>query len=446
MFNKSANKSIAISIDKTPNTTFQPLPSGFDGLGITQNITDAIGSLNFAKPTHVQEQAIPIGIIGKDLIAIAQTGSGKTLAFGIPMVQRLAQNKNGRGLIVVPTRELAMQVNASIQVVCRAHRMQTAVIIGGTPIAPQLRALKMRPNIIIATPGRLIDHLERKSVSLLDIQILVLDEADRMLDMGFAPAIKIIIKSLPKEHQTMLYSATMPDEIMTIARRYMNEPVFIEVDRSGAAPEEISHEIFFVDKEDKTRLLEIQLKERGGSVLVFTKTKHGAKKLTRNVNGMGYSAAEIHSNRTLSQRSTALEGFKKGKYRVLVATDIAARGLDVDDIMLVVNFDLPSTSEDYVHRIGRTGRAGKIGHAISFATFEQEKDVRNIEKLLKASLPVSALPFSPSGHSRPRLGRLAQQPSLQSPKPQQAQPSRTKPNREHAFGRRRIQRQSKRFR
>ncbi len=438
MFNK-LRKTLAPKFERTPEIDIQPSQSSFNGLGISQEITAAIDGLKFIEPTPVQKQAIPIGIEGRDLIAIAQTGTGKTLAFGIPIVQRLNQCKGKCALIVVPTRELALQVNMSLQPVCRVHNMRTAVIIGGLSMEPQYRTIRQHPRIIIATPGRLIDHLNRKSINLSDIEILVLDEADRMLDMGFAPAISRIITSIPQERQTMLFSATMPNEIMTLARNYMDDPIFVEVARSGAAPEEISHEVFFVDKVDKIRLLEIQLRKHTGPVLVFSRTKHGAKKLTRTVREMGHSAVEIHSNRTLGQRSSALEGFKNGQYRVMVATDIAARGLDVTGIMLVLNYDLPSTAEDYVHRIGRTGRAGRNGHAVSFATFDQEKEIFDIEKLIKVTLPVSALPFQPSGRFQSHQDRT---PIKGRSRPRQEPPatraSQKPAEKLQAFGRHRI--------
>jgi len=428
------------SLGKVQIVTAEPSQSGFRGLGITQKLLEAIGRLNYSEPTPVQKQAIPIGIEGRDLIAIAQTGTGKTIAFGIPMIQRLGQNPNGRGLIVVPTRELAYQVDEAVRCICKANQMQTAVIIGGVSMEPQCRALARKPNIIIATPGRLLDHLKQKTLSLANVEILVLDEADRMLDMGFAPDINRIISALTHRRQTMLFSATMPEEILTIARKHMDNPMLIEVARSGASPEEISHELFFVDNRDKPQLLEIQLRKRSGSTLVFTRTKHGASKLARRIRAMGHSVAEIHSNRSLRQRFSALDGFKDGGFRVLVATDIAARGIDVTDIALVINYDLPSTSEDYVHRIGRTGRAGKNGHAISFATFDQEGDIRDIESLMNSSLPVSALPFAPSQRTAPHMSRTPSRtlPLSRAQKVPQASSSVNKSDSERTYGRRRI--------
>jgi ATP-dependent RNA helicase RhlE len=369
-------------------------PNGFSGLGIAPGLLNAIARLNFTEPTPIQRRTIPIGIEGKDVIAIAQTGTGKTLAFGVPMIQRLAQIK-GRGLILLPTRELAIQVDEALHAVGRAFGLRTAVLIGGASMTLQRQALERKPRILIATPGRLLDHLEQRTVTLSDIHILVLDEADRMLDMGFAPQINKILATLPNERQTMLFSATIPQEIMTIARRYMELPIHVEIAPSGTAAEKVTQELFFVSKEAKTRLLQVLLKQYHGPVLIFTRTKYGARNLARKIKGSGQAATDIHSNLSLAQRRSALEGFKSGKYRILVATDIASRGIDVMGIELVINYDLPSNSEDYVHRIGRTGRAGLEGRAVSFATFDQRGEVKSIERLIRTALPVKALPTLP---------------------------------------------------
>lgn len=366
-------------------------PSGFAGLGIAPGLMEAIARLRFSQPTPIQKRAIPAGLEGKDIIAIAQTGTGKTLAFGVPMLQRLAQVK-GRGLVILPTRELALQVDEAILAIGKQFGLKTAVLIGGASMHLQNQALTRKPRLIIATPGRLLDHMEQKTVNLSDIAILVLDEADRMLDMGFAPQINRILAAVPAKRQTMLFSATMPREIVAIARQHMQLPVQVEIAPSGTAADKVEQEVFIVGKEYKTRLLEVLLGQYPGPVLIFTRTKHGAKKLTRQVKAAGHNAAELHSNRSLAQRRDALDGFKSGKYRALVATDIAARGIDVTGIELVVNYDLPSHSEDYVHRIGRTGRAGRAGKAVSFATFDQRADIRSIEQLIRTSIPIKPLP------------------------------------------------------
>jgi len=370
--------------------------SGFYGLGLAPKLLEAIERLKFHEPTPIQRQSIPIALEGKDVIGIAQTGTGKTLAFGLPMLQRLAQVK-GRGLIIVPTRELAQQVDEAIRQVGTHLGLRTAVLIGGENIGRQHQALARKPHIIVVTPGRLLDHLEQGTIKLNDIKILVLDEADRMLDMGFAPQLNRILRAVPpvRERQTMLFSATMPNEIVRIASHHMALPVRVEVAPQGTAAELVSHELFVVQQNAKLRLLDKILQEYRGSILVFSRTKFGAKRITRAVKAMGASAAEIHANRSLVQRREALDGFKTGRYRVLVATDIAARGIDVVGIELVINYDLPENPDDYVHRVGRTGRAGQQGHAISFATPDQGSDVRNIEKLVRIHLPTTKLPELP---------------------------------------------------
>lgn len=375
--------------------------SGFYGLGIAPRLLEAIEKVGFTEPTPVQRQAIPIAMEGNDLIGIAQTGTGKTLAFGVPMIQRLAQLK-GKGLVLLPTRELALQVDEMLHAVGRAVGLRTAVLIGGLSQEPQLASIRRNPHIVVATPGRLIDHLEQKNLSLGDVQILILDEADRMLDMGFLPQLKRILQLLPRNRQTMLFSATMPPDILRIASAYMRTPVRTEIARSGTAAEGVTHELFVVEPHDKMRLLEQLLSEYRGTVLVFTRTKFGAKKVCRALKYLNVAAAEIHSNRSLVQRRDALEGFKAGKYRVLVATDIASRGIDVAGIELVVNFDVPKNPGDYIHRIGRTGRAGLSGRAISFATKDQGKEVREIEKLARIMLPISALPELPPARAETR--------------------------------------------
>ncbi|MGC9610690.1 MAG: DEAD/DEAH box helicase [Minisyncoccia bacterium] len=405
--------------------------SGFYNLGIAPNILEVLDRLHFKIPTPIQEKSIPGAIEGKDLVGIAQTGTGKTLAFGIPMLQAALGGK--QGLVVLPTRELALQVNEVLQKVGTSLGVRTAVIIGGEFMGKQVQALRRNPQIIIGTPGRIIDHLEQKTLSLKSVAVLVLDEADRMLDMGFAPQLKRILQVLPRERQTMLFSATMPQNILAIAKEYMKMPTRVEIAPSGTTVEKVTQELFFVEKHDKPRLLEKILGEYRGSVLVFSRTKYGAKKIAVSIRSLGHSAAEIHSNRSLNQRKEALDGFRNGKYRILVATDIAARGIDVKGIELVLNYDLPQGSEDYVHRIGRTARAGVMGHAISFATPDQRGDVRDIERLIRSVLPLSKLPELPParriatvardseplfGQSRrPRFGRSSSSGSYRSARP-----------------------------
>ena len=366
--------------------------SGFAGLGIAPSILKQLQKLGFEVPTPIQHQSIPIAVKGQDIMGIAQTGTGKTLAFGIPIIQQIPEHK-GTALILLPTRELAAQVNQSLKNLGAVFGLRTAIIIGGAAAGPQYKELSRKPHVIIATPGRLIDLLEKRRSILSNIKILVLDEADRMLDMGFEPQIKKILAAIPAgQRQTMLFSATMPQRITKLANNYMRSPLRVEVAPSGTAPKKIEQEAFIVPKNQKLSLLKHLLSEYKKRVLIFSRTKHGAKKITKAVHAMGYEAAEIHSNRSLGQRTRALRDFKLGAIKILVATDIASRGIDVDDIEVVINFDLPDNPEDYVHRIGRTARAGKNGKAISFAAPEQKRDIYNIENLVRAQLPIRPLP------------------------------------------------------
>ncbi|MEI8229909.1 MAG: DEAD/DEAH box helicase [Candidatus Peregrinibacteria bacterium] len=375
---------------------------GFQGLGIAPQILQILAAKNFVTPTPIQAKSIPQGIEGKDIVGIAQTGTGKTFAFGIPMLQRLSAGK-GRGLIIVPTRELAYQVDESLKTFAPALGIRIAVLIGGASMYQQREMIRRNPQIVIATPGRLNDHLLQRTITLKEVKILVLDEADRMLDMGFKPQIDQILQHVPKERQTMLFSATMPQEILKLMKAEMRLPLSIEVAPSGTTAAGIEQELFMVQKAEKLPLLAMLLKEYRGSILVFSRTKHGAKKITHAIRSMGFTAAEIHANRSLAQRREALEGFKRGVYRILVATDIAARGIDVTGIEVVINYDLPNDPHDYVHRIGRTARAGLKGRAISFATAEQKRDISDIERLVRSTLRRKATPV---------LQRLAPIPGL----------------------------------
>jgi ATP-dependent RNA helicase RhlE len=375
---------------------------GFAPLGLPSSQLETLNRLGFTVPTPIQENAIPVALTGRDVIGIAQTGTGKTLAFGLPMMARLKAGQ--MGLVIAPTRELAQQIEDTY----RALGTRTALLIGGASMNRQIDQIRAKPSVIVATPGRLIDHLQQRTVKLDRVAIAVLDEADRMLDMGFAPAIRRILDMTPPERQTMLFSATMPPEIADLAQRYQRDPIRVEIARAGTAAETVEQELLVVAKEEKHDVLGELLRDNPGTVLVFARTRHGARKLAKSVRLLGHSAAELHSDRTLAQRKAALDGFKKGAYRVLVATDIAARGIDVKEIALVVNYDLPDNPEDYVHRIGRTGRAGASGRAVTLATPEQGSDVRDIERLLKTELPLSdrsrAVIQRPQGALRPVSG------------------------------------------
>ncbi len=397
--------------------------SGFYGLGIAPRILTVLDKLQFTVPTTIQEKSIPPLLEGKDLIGVAQTGTGKTLAFGIPMVQAVLQGK--QGLIVLPTRELAIQVEEVLHKLGMPLGLRTAVLIGGESMGRQVQALRRNPMIVIGTPGRIIDHLEQKTMSLGNVSVLVLDEADRMLDMGFAPQLKRILSVVPAQRQTMLFSATMPTNIIPIAQTYMKLPVRVEIAPPGTTAAGVTQEVFFVSKNDKPRLLEKVLGEYRGPILVFSRTKHGAKRIASEVRAMGHTAAELHANKSLTQRRQALEGFRNGNYRVLIATDIASRGIDVKGIELVVNFDLPISAEDYVHRIGRTGRAEGVGHAISFATPEQKRDVRDIERLIRATLPLTALPELPPMRTPVYHPYEQARPRYQGSRPRPSAPRRT---------------------
>ncbi len=367
----------------------------FDDLGIRDKLLDILKKKGFETPTPIQHQVIPGALKGKDVIGIAQTGTGKTLAFGIPMIQNIALNK-GQGLVLVPTRELAEQVDQALRQVGSGLGLRTAVVIGGVSQHRQVQALRKKPHVVIATPGRLDDLMKQGLYSLKKLTVIALDEADRMLDVGFLPQIKQILRDAPKDKQTLLFSATMPGSISGLASEFMKLPLRIEVAPQGTSAKNVEQEVFVVSKDDKMKLLESILKEyETNTTLIFSRTKHGAKKIARKVREMGFTSTEIHSNRSQAQRKAALAGFTKGKFRVMVATDIAARGIDVKSISLVINFDLPENSEDYVHRIGRTGRAGRSGKAISFVTTSQKANVRKIEKLIRKSLPLLSHPAVP---------------------------------------------------
>lgn len=350
-----------------------------------------IAGLKLTIPTPIQEKAIPPAMEGNDLIGIAQTGTGKTFAFGVPIMERLVKDNDSQAVILLPTRELALQVEENMRKLNTIAHLPIACLIGGENIDRQLYLIRRGLRIIVATPGRIADHLKRKSLKLDKTCILVLDEGDMMLDMGFLPQVEQIMTYLPKEKQTMLFSATMPAGIVKLAAKHLKTPVRIEVAPAGTSAEQVDQEIYLVKAEDKLRHLEKVLTKYKGSVLVFMRTKYAAKGTVKKLKALGFSAAEIHSNLTQSQRKNSLDGFKSGKYRILIGTDIAARGLDVNGIELVVNYNLPENLEDYVHRIGRTGRAGKSGKAISFATNDERRKIKEIERLIKKSLPLKEL-------------------------------------------------------
>jgi ATP-dependent RNA helicase RhlE len=348
-----------------------------------------IAKAGYSEPTPIQSKAIPPALAGRDVIGCAQTGTGKTAAFVIPMVERLAFGRGPRAMILAPTRELAGQIQKTVDQLGRPRGVEATVIVGGADMAQQERALRQGPDILVCTPGRVLDHMWRGSINLLAMEIFVLDEADRLLDMGFAPQINQILDALPEERQTLLFSATMPGDVAALARTSLKNPVRIEIAPSGTVSAKAEQALFHTNREQKTSLLRRLLGSEAGPTLVFTRTKSRADRLGKVLQADGVKVAVLHGDRTMGQRREALEGFKRGRYHVLVATDIMARGIHVNGIAHVINYDLPSTPEDYVHRIGRTARVEATGRASSFVTPEEGNQLRAIERLLGARVPVA---------------------------------------------------------
>jgi len=388
----------------------------FSSLGLSAELLRAVADQGYTAPTPIQAQAIPLILAGNDLMATAQTGTGKTAAFTLPLLQRLsasapARAKAARALVLVPTRELAAQVAEAVRDYGRHLPFRCAQVFGGVNINPQMRELRNGAEIVVATPGRLIDHMTRRSVDLSAIETLVLDEADRMLDMGFMPAIERIIKQIPRARQTLLFSATFSDSIRTLARRFLRDPHSVDVARRNAAAEAITHSAYAVGQAHKRELLaQLFDAQNWQQVLVFTRTKHGADRLAKQLDKGGIEATAIHGNKSQNQRMRALADFKAMKVRALVATDVAARGLDIDQLPHVVNFDLPTNPEDYVHRSGRTGRAGQSGEAISLVAPEERSQFAAIKRLVKAEIPLTVQGGFES--SRPGSANLDQAPKV----------------------------------
>ena len=400
----------------------------FQGLGLSEALLHDLNKVGFHEPTPIQAQAIPPGLGGRDVLGCAQTGTGKTAAFVIPMIERLAgtTDSHPRGLILAPTRELAIQIQDTIAKLGRSRRVYATTLVGGADMNAQIRGLRQRPDILVATPGRLLDHMWNGTVNLIKMQILVLDEADRMLDMGFAPQINQILEALPEERQTLLFSATIPTDLADLARASVKDPVRVMVAKPATPAERAEQALHHTSREDKTKLLLTLLNADRDSVLVFTRTKHGADRLGRALGNAGHKVAIIHSNRSLSQRRAALEGFRRGTFRVLVATDIAARGIDVANIGHVVNYDLPNTPEDYIHRIGRTARVNASGRATSFVTSDDHIQLRAIEKLLGQPIPRaldSAPPAPSTRHNGQRDARPGRPSGFRPGRPAYARPS-----------------------
>jgi ATP-dependent RNA helicase RhlE len=368
----------------------------FSDLGLCEELLRAVTEQGYSEPTPIQQQAIPPILQGKDVMGAAQTGTGKTAGFTLPLLQRLKPQANTstsparhpvRALILTPTRELAAQVHESVVGYAKYVPLRSAVVFGGVDIKPQIADLRRGIEILVATPGRLLDHVQQKTVYLNQVEFLVLDEADRMLDMGFLPDIRRILALLSKQRQSLLFSATFSDEIRKLADGLLKSPVLVEVARRNAVTETVTHSMFRVPDARKRDLLVELLRQRDlRQVLVFSRTRFGANRLARELQRSGLDATAIHSDRTQAERMEALAAFKDGKVRVLVATDIAARGIDIDQLPCVINYELPHTPEDYVHRIGRTGRAGASGEAISLVSDSERESLERIEKLLKAKI------------------------------------------------------------
>ena len=366
----------------------------FDELGVSEAVLSAVRDAGYKHPTPIQAQAIPLVLKGRDVMGLAQTGTGKTAAFTLPIVDRLANGpRRTRALVLTPTRELCVQVEESVHKYARHAELDVASVYGGVPLEPQQRKLRNGVDIVVATPGRLIDHLDRQNVVFDDLEVLVLDEADRMLDMGFAPQINRIVSEIPKYRQTLLFSATMPPEVEALARKYLRKPVVVQVGRRSQTADTVTHAVYPVPRERKSALLARLLKDDElDSVLVFTRTKHGADRVVRHLERENIKATAMHADKTQPQRVKALEDFKSGKVRVLVATDIAQRGLDIENISHVINYDVPQQAEDYVHRIGRTGRAAKEGDAYTFMAPDEIAMVRTIERVIGQPIPRVSVP------------------------------------------------------
>jgi ATP-dependent RNA helicase RhlE len=424
----------------------------FSDLGLAPEILKALTEFGYVTPTPIQAQAIPVALSGKDLMAGAQTGTGKTAAFALPLLQKLlpqASNSTSpakhpvRALILTPTRELAIQVEESIKVYAKHTPLRSLVVFGGVDIKTQTPNLMRGVEILVATPGRLLDHVEQRTVQLGQVQMLILDEADRMLDMGFMPDLKRILALLPKQRQNLMFSATFSKEIKKLSEEFLSNPTLIEVARSNATSDNVTQKVYLVAQAAKHALLAQLLRGSNASqVIVFTKTKLTASRLAKQLVREGISADAIHGDKSQNERMQALDAFKQGKISVLIATDVAARGLDIEQLPMVINYEIPSAPEDYVHRIGRTGRAGASGIAISLVSPEEEKYLKEIEKLIKREITkeVTNLPETSSrakdepqaerksrSHSKPATSKASHDPWFDKPY-EPASPSTTPRN------------------
>jgi ATP-dependent RNA helicase RhlE len=411
----------------------------FDTLGLSADLVRTVAEEGYTAPTPVQAEAIPLVLAGRDLLAAAQTGTGKTAAFVLPILDRLRDKANTsfsparhpvRVLILVPTRELAMQVDESVRTYGRTVPLRSTVVYGGIPIEPQIKALRAGVEILVATPGRLLDHVGQRTVNLGQVEILVLDEGDRMLDMGFLPDIRRILELLPSRRQNLLFSATFSQDIRDLSGSLLNDPATVEVMARNTAAEAVRQLVYPVDRDRKEELLAHLIRTDDlRQVLVFTRTKLAASRLAAQLDRQGLEAVAIHSDRSQPERTRALEGFKSGEIRVLVATDVAARGLDIEDLPVVVNFELPWNPQDYIHRIGRTGRAGATGEAISLVCIDETDLLRGIQRMLRQAIPWTVEDgFIPERDGEPRpLGARAGHARVGSEHHAQRKPVRRRP-------------------
>ena len=359
----------------------------FAELGLSEPIIESLVGFGFDHPTPIQHQVIPQALEGLDIVGLAQTGSGKTGAFGLPMAERLIHGKGVRGLIMCPTREIALQTQSFLEVVGKDHELETVCLIGGVKMGPQITGLRNHPDIIVATPGRLWDHFERKNLRLDKIEQLVLDEADHMLDLGFLPQIQRVLEAVPADRQTMMFSATMPPTIENLARRFMNSPTIVDLRPEFRMAEGIDHRLYIVEPESTRDCLVAIAAEEKGSMLIFLRRKIDVDWACRQLQLEGHPVEKIHSSRTQKQRVEALQGLREGEHRILIATDIAARGIDIPVIEHIVNYGMPETVEDYIHRSGRTARGAMGGTVSTIATWKDREDIRSVEKAIGQSLP-----------------------------------------------------------
>jgi ATP-dependent RNA helicase RhlE len=366
----------------------------FSTLGLSEEVMRAVSDAGYRIPTPIQREAIPLILRGRDVIGLAQTGTGKTAAFTLPLVNQLIGGpRRTRAVVLTPTRELCMQVEQSIHRYARHSHLSVVAVFGGVPLEPQTKELRRGADVVVATPGRLIDHLERQNIVFDEMEVLVLDEADRMLDMGFAPQINRLVVEMPRYRQTLLFSATMPPEVEALARKYLRKPVVVQIGRRSEAAQTVTHAVYPVPRDRKSALLAHLLKDGElDSVLVFVRTKIGADRVVRHLHHDGIEATAMHADKTQAQRTRALDDFKAGKIRVLVATDIAQRGLDISHITHVISYDVPQQPEDYVHRIGRTGRASREGDAFTFMAPDEIAMVRTIEAVMGKPIPRVSVP------------------------------------------------------